>query len=265
MLAKLPALLALVMSLGCTSESTKAPVEFWPDVAMKSLPDVTAPAMQVAPAPTAAPSEPEDRIHVATGVTIYRESEGGEPVRIGCADGQREGFADIHRHPRIAGCRADWDNAKSLRDKPTGKPCGDDQGLCAVPADACAPGWHICGTTGKREELREKLTVEACDHEAGPGKFVAAMSHSQSKDLCPPVPTRNTVFPCMDSGIGSEPVCCGDNCSTPMCRNALWEGQTRISVGFGESCGAVTSERNGGIMCCQGKWSTRTSSAPTAH
>lgn len=198
----------------------------------------------------------------------FIESEKGDPAIVGCADGQREGFADITRHRRVAGCLATWEGTKSLRDKVTNKPCGDDikadakdakaaatagAGVCTVPADACAPGWHVCGNAGKNDDLKTHTTFKACNKEAGPGKFVAAISHGQSEELCPPAPGPDTVFPCMDSGYCAEPVCCGDNCQFGKCRDGVWKGQTRISLGKAEGCGSVTSERNGGVMCCYDK------------
>ncbi len=196
----------------------------------------------------------------------FIESEKADPAIVGCADGQREGFADITRHRRVAGCLATWEGTKSLRDKPTNKPCGDDvkadskdakasagAGVCTVPADACAPGWHVCGNNGKNDDLKSHTTFKACNKEAGPGKFVAAISHGQTEELCPPAPVADTVFPCMDSGYCAEPVCCGDNCQFGKCRDGVWKGQTRISLGKAEGCGSVTSERNGGVMCCYDK------------
>ena len=185
----------------------------------------------------------------------FIESEKGDAAVIGCADGQREGFADITRHRRVAGCLATWEGTKSLRDKPTGKACGDDikGGVCTVPSDVCATGWHVCGTNGKNDDLKTHTTFKACNKEAGPGKFIAAISHGQSEELCPPTPTAETVFPCMDSGYCAEPVCCGDNCQFGKCRDGVWKGQTRISLGKAEGCGSVTSERNGGVMCCYDK------------
>lgn len=181
----------------------------------------------------------------------FVESEKGDPAIVGCADGQREGFADLTRHKRIAGCLATWEGTKSLRDKPTGKACGDDnKTVCTSPADVCAKGWHVCGWNGKNDDLKRHTTANACNKETGPGKFIAAMSHGQSEDLCPPAPTAETVFPCMDSGICSEPVCCGDACQFGKCRDGVWKGQTKISLGKAEGCGSVTSERNGGVLCC---------------
>jgi hypothetical protein len=180
----------------------------------------------------------------------FVESEKGPPEIVGCADGQREGFADLSKHTRIAGCLATWPGVKSLRDEPTGKVCGDDGEVCEVPADACAPGWHVCGSNGKNTDLKSHTSWRACDKESGPGKFIAAISHGQTDELCPPPPTASTVFPCMESGYCSEPVCCGADCQYGKCRDAVGRGKTKISLGKAEGCGAATSERNGGILCC---------------
>lgn len=181
----------------------------------------------------------------------FVESDNGDPKLLGCSDGQREGFANAMRHPLVAGCVGTWDGAKSLRDKPTGKACGDDAGPCAVPADVCAEGWHVCATNGKNTDITDRTSWVACDEAAGPGKFVAAMSHGQTQELCPPPPKADTVFPCMAKGICAEPVCCGDDCAFGKCRDAIWPGGTRISRGKAEGCGAVRSGNNGGILCCK--------------
>jgi hypothetical protein len=180
----------------------------------------------------------------------FVESEKGEPKIIGCSDGQREGFADLTKHPRIAGCVGQWDGAKSLRDKPTGQACGDDAGKCAVPADLCAEGWHVCGIDGKATDLTSRASDSDC-HNAGPGRFNAAVSHSPTDEInpCPKI-TSATVLPCVSAGLGSEPVCCGNDCLYGKCKDGVWRGKTKISRGTTEGCGAVTSERNGGVMCC---------------
>jgi hypothetical protein len=183
------------------------------------------------------------------GVDFF-ESDKGDPRIIGCSDGQREGFADLEAHPRIAGCLGAWDGPRSLRDEPTGQRCGDDLEVCDSPADVCADGWHPCGMDGLAGDLKTHTTYQACAEETGPGKFVAAMSHGQTQELCPEKPTAQTEFPCFRDGYCAEPVCCGEDCAFGKCRDAVWPGQTRISLGKAEGCGAVTSERNGGILCC---------------
>ncbi len=179
----------------------------------------------------------------------FKESEKGDPKVIGCSDGQREAFADVKKHTRIAGCMATWDGSKSLREKGSGKACGDDGTPCGTPADACATGWHVCGSDGHAKDLKDRVGLKECA-EAGPGRFNAGMSHGQTDELCPPKPTDSTVFPCHENGIGSEPVCCGNDCQTGKCKDGVWPGKTRISRGTSEGCGALTSEANGGVLCC---------------
>ncbi len=180
----------------------------------------------------------------------FVESEKGDPKIIGCSDGQREAFAELDKFPRIAGCVGVWKGGKSLRDKPTGKPCGDDGEECAVPADLCAEGWHVCGIDGQASDLRDRVSADDCSN-AGPGRFNAAMSHSPTDEVNPcPTIRKNTVLPCQTAGLGSEPVCCGNDCLSGKCKDGVWKGKTQISRGTTEGCGSVTSDRNGGVLCC---------------
>jgi hypothetical protein len=186
------------------------------------------------------------------GPAEYKYAEGtkGDPKVIGCADGQREAFADATKNPRVAGCVGVWQGSKSLRDKPTGKPCGDDGEKCTVPADVCAAGWHVCGVDGKGDDLAAHTNTKECDN-AGPGRFNAALSHSPTDEINPcPVIKKDQVLPCVQSGLGSEPVCCGNDCKAGKCKDGVWKGKTKISIGTSEGCGAVASDRNPGILCC---------------
>jgi len=84
----------------------------------------------------------------------------------GCADGKREGFVDIKKFPKIAGCSGGWSipgihgnapatapSCSSIRPVDTSKPAcnrvaGDDStnptGRGCNVADLCAKGWHVC-------------------------------------------------------------------------------------------------------------------------
>jgi hypothetical protein len=182
----------------------------------------------------------------------FEESErGGDPKLVGCADGQREGFADLKKFPTIAGCLGVWDGSMTLRKPPTRKACGDDLDVCASTADVCAEGWHVCARDGDYHDLSDRVDDKQCSDGAGPGKFVAAISHVKKKKECAPAPGPTTRYPCLKDGYGAEPVCCGQNCRPGECRDSVWPKQTRISVGKAQGCGAVTSERNGGVLCCQ--------------
>src|SRR5690606_33925291 len=117
----------------------------------------------------------------------YVQSPKGDPATVGCADGQREGFADLEAFPNVAGCGGKWRGTRSLQDPRTGNRCGDDLGECEVPADVCAEGWHVCGQDGFPEDVRGRLSADECK-QAGPGRFNAGLSHGQTAQICPPPP-----------------------------------------------------------------------------
>jgi hypothetical protein len=194
----------------------------------------------------------DDRSPTALSDVKFQESpRGGDPKTVGCADGQREGFADMAKFPTIAGCLGIWNEAMTLRKGQTSKACGDDLDLCASPADVCAEGWHVCARDGDYKDLSERVDDQQCSDGAGPGKFVAAISHVKKKKECAPAPGPTTRYPCLKEGWGAEPVCCGQGCGKGNCRDAVWAKKTRISQGVSQGCGAVTSDRNGGILCCK--------------
>jgi hypothetical protein len=186
-----------------------------------------------------------------TDVQFVESARDGNPIAVGCADGQREGYADMQKFPDIAGCLGVWDGEKSLRKGKTSKACGDDLEVCGSPSDVCAEGWHLCARDGDYHDLTNRITWQECNEGAGPGKFVAAISHVLKKKECAPEPGANTRYPCLDEGYGAEPICCGELCKQGECKDSVWPAQTRISMGKAEGCAAVTSERNGGLLCCR--------------
>lgn len=193
----------------------------------------------------------------------FEEGEAGDPAVMGCSDGQREGFADHTRYTEIAGCLGSWDGKKSLRDAATGTACGDDKGPCTVPADVCATGWHVCGNNGKAQDISDRVDADSCNDGAGPGKFVAAISHGQAPVVCPPPPEEDTEFPCMDKGLCAESVCCGQDCDFGSCRDAVWLDSTKISRGTAEGCGSVTAAANGGVLCCRDEGAAAAGTTPS--
>ena len=82
----------------------------------------------------------------------------------GCADGQRDGLFGI---PDIALCRGTWSGSKNLRTAPsktrrTYSVCGNQisnysRFYCPSPADVCADGWHVCGSTGHAADIFDKV------------------------------------------------------------------------------------------------------------
>jgi hypothetical protein len=175
------------------------------------------------------------------GVLVLLHGPAHDPAQAGCADGTREAFHDLARHPKVAGCIAAWDGALDLRAPATGAACGDAAGRCAAPADACAPGWHLCGATGARRDLGD-LDIVACTH-AGPGRYLAAASVCIGDDDCAEPPD---VLACRSEGACAAAACCGSQCRTrPDCDASL----TRLPHGP-ESCAHVASDPARGVLCC---------------
>ena len=195
-------------------------------------------------------------VPTSSGVT-YRIEQGqpGTPATIGCADGQREGLNDLVRFPHVAACLGSWTDAKSLRAPPTGVACGDDNGPCAVPADLCAPGWHVCGVTGDPAELH-RLTALECE-QAGGGSYASALSYCASKSAaCTYAASQKDPYGCMAGGACSEPVCCGAACNSyGSCVDGVWPGKTHI-IPDENACGAAYARTAGGVLCCDAATTT---------
>lgn len=184
---------------------------------------------------------------------VYRVDQGasGEPGVVGCADGQRELFVDAARFPGIAGCLGGWQGTKDMRARATGGACGDDSGECAVPADLCAPGWRLCGATGAIADLKQ-VTGEECAT-AGGGRFSAALSHCETQSGCTYDTRPDGDYGCFKRGWCSETVCCGADCGAlGACTDGVWPGKTHIAIGQDQGCGATSSRRAGGVLCCRG-------------
>ena len=198
------------------------------------------------------PQRTQDRITDERGRSVTIDhGPAGDPSVIGCADGRREAFLDLGRFPGIAGCLATWEGRQNLRSAPTGRPCGDELRICAVPADACASGWHVCGSSGSVQELRQ-LSPEDCEN-AGGGRFAAAISHCKSqRRSCEVDPDQEARYECYPKGWCSEPVCCGQDCGQfGNCRDGVWPRKTHIPFGQDQGCGSTESRRAGGVLCCR--------------
>jgi hypothetical protein len=173
---------------------------------------------------------------------------GSAASSIGCSDGQREAFVDLVAFPTIAGCGATWAGMPDLRSPTTGAACGDDLGACAVPADACAAGWHMCGTSG---DVRELLVVTAPECLGEQGVFVAASSTCQSAVPSCTYPAPGA-FPCTGGKAipCSQPICCGNGCLGVGCPDGVWAGMTTEStISYG--CGDTPVTGLTGVLCCQ--------------
>ncbi|MBI5510692.1 MAG: LPP20 family lipoprotein [Deltaproteobacteria bacterium] len=182
-------------------------------------------------------------------ITVVR----GPPAVVGCADGEREAFADLAQFPTLAGCLATWSAAVSLRARKTGALCGDDIGPCAAPADSCGPGWRVCADGGAVQDLMSRTNASQCEHAAAGGSFVAAASHCAQQSGCEygAAEAAARSYPCFDNGWCSEPLCCGPSCGTGSCPDGVWPGHTHIAIGTDQGCNEITARRAGGILCCK--------------
>jgi hypothetical protein len=230
--------------LVCSCSSTPAP----PPRGIGPAP-APAPVVGEAPIPHPAPAGVAAVEDEMGQVFQISQGEPGVPAELGCADGQREGFVDAAASPNIAGCIAEWSGVASLRAAATGAACGDDLAACAVPADACAPGWHMCGGAGAIADVSQ-LSAAQCQG-AGGGRFVAAMSHCETQSGCEYDNAQTGTYECFESGWCSEPVCCGADCLSGSCTGGIWEGETRIALGTDQGCGAMASSRARGVLCCR--------------
>jgi hypothetical protein len=183
---------------------------------------------------------------------MYAVDQGppGPPAMIGCADGRREGLLDLSRFPAIAACIGSWTSTVSLRDPPSGVPCGNDLGPCNTPADVCAAGWTICASSGDVAELTSRLTASECDS-AGGYRYTAAVSHcaQAQANTCPKMP--GTSNPCWGDRWCGEPVCCGAACSRMnVCKNGVYLMDTHVAY-LHKGCATVPPQASGGVLCCQ--------------
>jgi hypothetical protein len=124
---------------------------------------------------------------------------------IGCADGTREGFQDVERHPHIAGCSgafgvpgvlaANDGIAPACPGLPvadsTARRCGpgagndasDPSGRECTVADLCAPGWHVC--TGAADVAASGgVGCKGATHPRDPPLFFATRQSSNGCGVC---------------------------------------------------------------------------------
>ena len=194
---------------------------------------------------------PSDVSLTTVGSVVVTHGPAGPPAVVGCADGRREGFLDVDRFPRIAGCMATWADAPTLRAPATGASCGDGIGTCAAPADACAAGWHVCVSSGNPADLTSSASSEQCLH-AGGGYFASAMSHCNGpSSTCNYADDPGETASCLPSAWCSEPVCCGSSCArTAGCRDGVWPGATRLGSSA-DGCGRFRAPTVSGVLCCR--------------
>ena len=211
------------------------------------------------------------------------------PKLVGCADGSREGFAPIAKHPAIAACNGAWDQA-GIFDMPVlcNREAGND-GLNAAGAgctvsDLCADGWHVC--RGKDDVISRNphggAIEEGCagvmDGAASPVFFTTQMSSTGAFECASGVDATNDLFGCGDLGcdftsepavkalcaplvMSSHDLCkglrndlgCGDWCNHlgkyPALTNAWSCGQDGDKEALNVT--KTQADQQGGVLCCR--------------
>lgn len=181
------------------------------------------------------------------------------PSPIGCSDGEREGFVDQGAFATIAACEGTWNGTPSMRAVRTGFPCGDDLGICNVPADACSEGWHVCADQGVLSDLTSRVSAAQCATAGGlsVGRFVSASGHCAGCIA----PCANGESECVyavsygcdptPNATCGEPVCCGPECTNVQnCEGGAFPApDTYIGTAFA-SCGVLPGNTQTGVLCC---------------
>jgi hypothetical protein len=151
-------------------------------------------------------------------------------AEVGCADGEREAFRSLRRHPDIAGCAGGWDiPGVAIEAEPHCERHGGDDGTnppgesCNV-TDLCAAGWHVCrGASDVAAHSSDGCAGAHDAHDAffitrasGPGCGVCATGAASDctgfdcrADCAPNEATHNDVFGCGTAGAVPDALSCG--------------------------------------------------------
>jgi hypothetical protein len=138
----------------------------------------------------------------------------GDPAVIGCADGSREGFANLASWPGIAGCAGGF-RVRGLAAGAEAEPrCGrqagntgaNPAGIGCAAQDLCAPGWQICADAG--DVARHSPTGCAGAVPAGFAAFFLVGAGASADGLClPGAGLTNDLHGCGSFGDPTHPSC----------------------------------------------------------
>ncbi|MFH2009621.1 MAG: hypothetical protein ABI333_23715 [bacterium] len=178
---------------------------------------------------------------------------------LGCADGQRDAFADSATFPDVAGCAGGWTTAGILDTTPVcGRESGDDannpNGISCSAADLCADGWHVCSLA----EFAAASPTVGCDATDIPaGTFWIAAVSGPGSEECQEGETDD-LFGCGNVGLGADPATCaplnrssGDKCGD---LPGEWECPGEwYEINSGDEADDVrkTGPGAGGVLCCR--------------
>lgn len=127
------------------------------------------------------------------------------PYPEGCADGTREGFADVMAYPFIAACDGAWSvpgifEMPAMCNREAGNNGVNSQGTGCTTTDLCAPGWRVC--YGRDDVLLRHPS--GCDGvmtgATSPVFFTTQMSSTGAFECSTTSGATNDLFGCGDLG-----------------------------------------------------------------
>jgi len=199
----------------------------------------------------------------AANVTKSGPSGGGvlccrSATQIGCADGQREGFASLSTHPNIAACAGGWSVAglTTLGSPACGRQGGDDganpNGIGCNANDLCAEGWSVCASP----QAVASRSATGCSSLNGTGFFVQRTS-GPGGAACGS--GQNDLFGC--GSIGATIAAFGATTAASCAPLDRFSHDRCSALGTPWSCGTdgvkeaanvkKTGSSGGGVLCCR--------------
>jgi len=175
--------------------------------------------------------------------------------QIGCADGTREGFSDLSRARRIAGCAGAWTIGGI---KPAPGPACDRQagntgvnllGTGCTASDLCASVWSICDD---RLLVLSRIPDQTCTGITGDVAFFATQQSGLGSNECNATGT-NDVFGCGTLGAVPAASCApldrvsGNDCSAINSAG----GWMCLSPAEPANIIKLDPQVGGGALCCQ--------------
>ena len=200
-----------------------------------------------------------------TGGTGTGGSGGSPPTVVGCADGTREAFADLHTFPTIAGCAGGWSVAGIVTAASMTPGCARAAGNngarplgtgCTVE-DLCAAGWHVCLGANELGDLNVSCANSGIPAAAGPAtrQLFATRQRGRTGTICTAddATGTNDVHGCGNFGLAEDPNC------APLDRQFSHTECDMVSPWFCNDPASATGEAlvvikpgstGGGVLCC---------------
>jgi hypothetical protein len=179
----------------------------------------------------------------------------GDPPKIGCADGQREGFLSLQTYPAIAACGGGFalPGIVDLVAPACAHAAGDDgitpDGTGCNALDLCAVGWHVCNDAA---EVVAKSSTGCAGAAVGADLvFFATAQHGPGQGNCG-MAGSDDVFGCGTLGAAAHPTCAPldrwskDNCDSLASPWACAGSTVNEALNLVKPGAAL-----GGVLCCR--------------